>query len=268
MDIVQLILQFQALSVFSAFIDTVYEVSFNDSLGIYEQMSKFEGNLPKSEGGTSFTPTQSLSTGHLFDHVASAAQDNSLVRTVSGISMDSDSTIADDAWNPVDRYIGSSSSGQGPDVARAASLFDLAGPVATSLPHSTKVLDFAYMSRKIPTSEQEWETVVSARALQLDDETSLADTDDGEDEESIHGTRAPGLLTAQPAQETDNTSSSVAVPLLQRNDGSGRDFSRPALHVRMLRKLRGKHGDRETASPTFLRGAVKRATAFFKRHNL
>jgi hypothetical protein len=124
-----------------------------------------------------------------------------LLRIRSGLSDDSDyaSTIADDSWNPVEGFVGTSSSEGEPDLTHAVSLFDMksahddhemAGPQ-----HGMVVRDFACATqgsrlRRGVGTRQVAPTPFPERTAPAPDEVSLADTvdmsasDEGEDEQS------------------------------------------------------------------------------------
>jgi hypothetical protein len=90
-----------------------------------------------------------------------------LGRTMSASSNDSSSTIADDSWNPVEDFIGTSSSAEELDTNHAVSLFDLDSERAQPLPIVERTMD---------PSEMSWEDVRHYYPLVLYD---LAGHEDG-----------------------------------------------------------------------------------------
>lgn len=142
--------------------------------------------------------------------------DSSRARIMSGISIDTTSTVADDTWNPVDTYLGSSSSDEELDMGQAVPLYAMCiegavpglwdedrenldeiptGQLDYCYPkgkcdqagdqQGVDICDFAYVTRKVPSSAEEWEIVELVRKDRTSDEVSLADTIDMSEEEEV-----------------------------------------------------------------------------------
>ncbi|KAH3955567.1 hypothetical protein HBH70_023120 [Parastagonospora nodorum] len=142
--------------------------------------------------------------------------DSSRARTLSGVSIDSTSTIADDTWNPVDTYLSSSSSDGELNMGQAVPLHAMNNERAVpglwdevrenpeEIPteqldycypldewdqaghqHAVECCDFAYVARKVPSSAEEWDNVELVRKGRASDEASLADTIDMSEEEVV-----------------------------------------------------------------------------------
>jgi hypothetical protein len=142
--------------------------------------------------------------------------DSSRARTLSGVSIDSTSTIADDNWNPVDTYLSSSSLDGELNMNQAVPLYamnnegvvlglwdevrenleeipteqlDYCYPLdewdQAGHQHAVDSCDFAYVARKAPSSAEEWENVELVRKGRASDEVSLADTIDMSEEEVV-----------------------------------------------------------------------------------
>ena len=160
--------------------------------------------------------------------------DSGRARTLSEVSIDSTSTVADDTWNPVDTYLGLSSSDEELNMGEAVPLhaMGIEGAVpglwdgarenmdeipAAQLdqyypkdqceqagePHGVDVCDFVYVTRKIPSSAEEWDTVELVRKERMSDEVSLADTVDMSEEEEEVDQRALDLARREISHGSD-----------------------------------------------------------------